>query len=239
MWPASASVLCDVPLVGASTYRGTQINIYTTTDKKGRLIVNAKETSATVCCTFAIPKAEVATADAGDVKARVQSKLEDMYPCSAAAPEHPPHDLGSSLTLEEHRGLFSEEAADVLMAGVEALADRDCRAPQRLAPDDSLLRDKASNDGRRWRKRAAEAAPDEGKLCKKTACVAARAERDAALAKAEELQQMRRHRQLLHNDSRIPNIIFAGGSVGKAPRESRSGVQVLEDDLHNLLKGGV
>eukprot|EP00966_Prymnesium_polylepis_P134369 3105516-Prymnesium_polylepis.1 len=126
VWPAVPrrllSSVCDMPLVGASTFRGTQINIYTTTDQKGRLIVNAKDSSATVCCTLSIPKAEVATAD---VKARVQSKLEDKYPCSAAAPEHPPHDLGSSLTLEEHRGLFSEEAADVLMAGVEALADRD------------------------------------------------------------------------------------------------------------------
>ena len=38
---------------------------------------------------------------------------------------------------------------------------------------------------------------------------------------------------------RYPNIIFAGGSVGKAPRESRSGVHVLEDDMHNLLNGSV
>ena len=38
---------------------------------------------------------------------------------------------------------------------------------------------------------------------------------------------------------RYPNIIFAGGSVGKAPRESRSGVHVLEDDMHNLINGSV
>ena len=38
---------------------------------------------------------------------------------------------------------------------------------------------------------------------------------------------------------RLPNIIFAGGAVGKAPRESRSGVHQLEDDMHNLLMGSV
>ena len=38
---------------------------------------------------------------------------------------------------------------------------------------------------------------------------------------------------------RLPNVIFAGGAVGKAPRESRSGLNVLEDDMHNLLMGSV
>ena len=38
---------------------------------------------------------------------------------------------------------------------------------------------------------------------------------------------------------RLPNIIFAGGAVGKPPRESRSGLNVLEDDMHNLLMGSV
>ena len=38
---------------------------------------------------------------------------------------------------------------------------------------------------------------------------------------------------------RLPNVIFAGGSVGKAPRESRRGLQVLEDDMHNLIDGSV
>ena len=38
---------------------------------------------------------------------------------------------------------------------------------------------------------------------------------------------------------RYPNIIFAGGSVGKAPRESRSGLNVLEDDIYNLINGSV
>ena len=38
---------------------------------------------------------------------------------------------------------------------------------------------------------------------------------------------------------RYPNIIFAGESVGKAPRESRSGVHVLEDDMHNLFTSSV
>ena len=44
---------------------------------------------------------------------------------------------------------------------------------------------------------------------------------------------------LVNTMIRYPNIIFAGGSVGKAPRESRSGVHVLEDDMHNLLNGSV
>ena len=38
---------------------------------------------------------------------------------------------------------------------------------------------------------------------------------------------------------RLPNVIFAGGAVGKAPRASRSGLHVLEDDMHNLLMGSV
>ena len=38
---------------------------------------------------------------------------------------------------------------------------------------------------------------------------------------------------------RLPNVIFAGGAVGKAPRESRSGLQVLEDDMRNLILGSV
>ena len=42
---------------------------------------------------------------------------------------------------------------------------------------------------------------------------------------------------LVNTMIRYPNIIFAGGSVGKAPRESRSGVHVLEDDMHNLING--
>ena len=44
---------------------------------------------------------------------------------------------------------------------------------------------------------------------------------------------------LVNTMIRLPNIIFAGGAVGKAPRESRSGVNVLEDDRHNLLMGSV
>ena len=36
---------------------------------------------------------------------------------------------------------------------------------------------------------------------------------------------------------RLPNVIFAGGAVGKPPRASRSGLNVLEDDMHNLLMG--
>ena len=38
---------------------------------------------------------------------------------------------------------------------------------------------------------------------------------------------------------RLPNVIFSGGSVGKAPRASRSGLNVLEDDMHNLIDGSV
>ena len=38
---------------------------------------------------------------------------------------------------------------------------------------------------------------------------------------------------------RLPNVIFAGRSVGKAPRTSRSGLHMLEDDMHNLLVSSV
>ena len=34
---------------------------------------------------------------------------------------------------------------------------------------------------------------------------------------------------------RLPNVVFAGGSVGKAPRATRSGIHVLEEDWVNLL----
>ena len=34
---------------------------------------------------------------------------------------------------------------------------------------------------------------------------------------------------------RLPNVVFAGGSVGKAPRATRSGLHVLEEDWVNLL----
>ena len=42
---------------------------------------------------------------------------------------------------------------------------------------------------------------------------------------------------LVNTMIRLPNVIFAGGSVGKAPRESRSGLHVQEDDMHNLIMG--
>jgi hypothetical protein len=32
---------------------------------------------------------------------------------------------------------------------------------------------------------------------------------------------------------RLPNVIFSGGIVGKAPRASRSGLQILEEDMVN------
>ena len=32
-----------------------------------------------------------------------------------------------------------------------------------------------------------------------------------------------------------PNIVTVGGAVGKAPRESRSGLHVLEEDMYTLL----
>ena len=38
-----------------------------------------------------------------------------------------------------------------------------------------------------------------------------------------------------HPDPRLPNVVFAGGSVGKAPRATRSGIHVLEEDWVNLL----
>ena len=34
---------------------------------------------------------------------------------------------------------------------------------------------------------------------------------------------------------RVPNVVFAGGAVGKAPRATRSGLYVIEDDMYNLL----
>ena len=42
---------------------------------------------------------------------------------------------------------------------------------------------------------------------------------------------------LVNTMIRLPNVIFAGGSVGKAPRESRNGLHVQEDDMHNLIMG--
>ena len=44
---------------------------------------------------------------------------------------------------------------------------------------------------------------------------------------------------LVNTMIRLPNVVFAGGAVGKTPRESRSGLHVLEDDMHNLLLGSV
>ena len=34
---------------------------------------------------------------------------------------------------------------------------------------------------------------------------------------------------------RLPNVVFAGGAVGKAPRATRSGLFVIEEDMYNLL----
>ena len=34
---------------------------------------------------------------------------------------------------------------------------------------------------------------------------------------------------------RLPNVVFAGGAVGKAPRATRSGLYVIEEDMYNLL----
>ena len=42
---------------------------------------------------------------------------------------------------------------------------------------------------------------------------------------------------LVNTMIRLPNVIFAGGSIGKEPRTPRSGLHVLEDDMHNLLLG--
>ena len=38
---------------------------------------------------------------------------------------------------------------------------------------------------------------------------------------------------------RLPNVIFSGGAVGKVPRESRSGLHILEEDMYNLLSESV
>jgi|TARA_B110001469_G_scaffold89753_1_gene85184 hypothetical protein len=38
---------------------------------------------------------------------------------------------------------------------------------------------------------------------------------------------------------RLPNVIFSGGAVGKPPRESRSGLHILEEDMYNLLSESV
>ena len=90
------------------------------------------------------------------------------------------------------------QPVDVMMADVHTLTDRERRAPDRLPPAESL-RDFAATDGRRKRKRpaapCADALPDEDAPCMKSACVAARAERDQACAerdqKIAELQQLR------------------------------------------------
>ena len=34
---------------------------------------------------------------------------------------------------------------------------------------------------------------------------------------------------------RLPNVIFSGGAVGKPPRESRSGLYIMSEDMVNLL----
>lgn len=44
---------------------------------------------------------------------------------------------------------------------------------------------------------------------------------------------------LVNSMIRLPNVIFAGGAVGKAPRTPRSGVLVQEDDMHNMIMGCV
>lgn len=38
---------------------------------------------------------------------------------------------------------------------------------------------------------------------------------------------------------RMPNVIFSGGAFGKPPRESRSGLHILEEDMYNLLSESV
>jgi hypothetical protein len=92
---------------------------------------------------------------------------------------------GTTTQSSSAAGLFGP--VDAVMAEVNTVADRDRRAPNRLQATE-MVRDKAASDGRRWRKRPAEAAPEEDALCQKPACVAARAERDSALARVEELQ---------------------------------------------------
>jgi hypothetical protein len=44
---------------------------------------------------------------------------------------------------------------------------------------------------------------------------------------------------LVNTMIRLPNVIFAGGSVGKEPRASRSGLHMQEDNMHNLLMSSV
>ena len=35
---------------------------------------------------------------------------------------------------------------------------------------------------------------------------------------------------------RLPGIVFSGGSPGKEPRETRSGLYIMEEDMYNLLR---
>eukprot|EP00966_Prymnesium_polylepis_P265507 6133275-Prymnesium_polylepis.1 len=190
-----------MPLVGAATFRGTQINIYTTTDKKGRLIVNAKDSSATVFCTFSIPRAEVATAD---VKARVQSKLSEKYPLAdrRVGPDHTaagvsendagpaeetpaaePNGAGEDAPAELS-GLFGdvESMEAEISAAVESEASGARRTgrqrPQvaRFDASQSLTsrqcqRLDSRGTGHRWQ-------PDETKECSRPGCVKVRLERD-------------------------------------------------------------
>ena len=38
---------------------------------------------------------------------------------------------------------------------------------------------------------------------------------------------------------RLPGVIFSGGSPGKEPRETRSGLYIMEEDMYNLLRESV
>jgi hypothetical protein len=125
------------------------------------------------------------------------------------------------------------EPVEVLIAEVETLAGRDRRAPDRMAPDESLLRDKASSDARRWRKRSAEAAPHEEALCMKAACVTARVERDQACTerdqKVAELQQVRS--QLLELAEQLGDADTGGRAVQVAARSFQVALMEILDGV--------
>ena len=131
------------------------------------------------------------------------------------------------------------QPVEVTMAEVDTLTDRERRAPDRLPPAESL-RDFAASDGRRKRKRpvatCADAAPDEDTPCKKSACVAARAERDEACAerdrKVAELQLLRSQLMAL--------AAAVGGDDSELPVAARAfQLELMEilDDVHAAESG--
>jgi hypothetical protein len=93
------------------------------------------------------------------------------------------------------------KSVDVVMTEVQALTGRERGAPDRLEPIETMRNHAADNERRKGKRlrnvepsleeRQAEADLVSEHICQKTACVEARAELDASVAKVGELQQMR------------------------------------------------